>query len=271
LSAPLRCYAHDGFAYPLPEGHRFPLGKYALLRARVALDPRFDVRDARAATRAELLLAHSDDWIGRVESGALERDEAASVALGVGAGANLGGGTHHAFPSAGRGFCVFNDVVTATRALRLQKRVRRVLVVDLDVHQGDGTHAALTGDPEAFTFSLNGMGNYPFRRVPGDLELDLPRATGDEAYLDALATLLPQAIGRARAELCFYLAGADPFAGDRLGRLALTHAGLAARDRVVRSSLLRAGIPVCVTLAGGYAERIEDTVAINLATLRAFA
>jgi acetoin utilization deacetylase AcuC-like enzyme len=243
-----------------------------------------------------LLLAHGEDWIGRVETGALERDElralglpwspelverarrsvgatleAASAALGDGAGANLGGGTHHAFPNAGRGFCVFNDVVTATRALRLQKRVRRVLVVDLDVHQGDGTHAALTGDSEAFTFSLNGMGNYPFRRVPGDLELDLPRATGDEAYLDALATLLPQAIGRARAELCFYLAGADPFAGDRLGRLALTHAGLAARDRVVRSSLLRAGIPVCVTLAGGYAERIEDTVAINLATLRAFA
>jgi acetoin utilization deacetylase AcuC-like enzyme len=296
LSAPLRCYAHDGFAYPLPEGHRFPLGKYALLRARVALDPRFDVRDARAATRVELLLAHTEGWIGRVESGALERDElralglpwspelverarrsvgatleAASAALGDGAGANLGGGTHHAFPAAGRGFCVFNDVVTATRALRLQKRVRRVLVVDLDVHQGDGTHAALAGDSEAFTFSLNGMGNYPFRRVAGDLELDLPLATGDEAYLDALATLLPQAIGRARAELCFYLAGADPFAGDRLGRLALTHAGLAARDRLVRSSLLRAGIPVCVALAGGYAERIEDTVAINLATLRAFA
>jgi acetoin utilization deacetylase AcuC-like enzyme len=292
----LRCYAHDGFAYPLPAGHRFPLGKYALLRARVEAEPRFEVHDARAATRAELLLAHTPDWVERVERGELTRAEqralglpwspelverarrsvgatfeATGAALADGAGANLGGGTHHAFPDAGRGFCLFNDVVAATRALRERGRLRRVLVVDLDVHQGDGTQAALAGDDEAFTFALNGRGNYPFRRVPGDLERDLPPGAGDDAYLDALATLLPEAIARARAELCFYLAGADPFAGDRLGRLALTHAGLAGRDRLVRSSLLRAGIPVCVTLAGGYAERIEDTVAINLATLRAFA
>ncbi|MDX6537073.1 MAG: hypothetical protein QOD37_1414, partial [Gaiellales bacterium] len=241
-------------------------------------------------------LAHSEDWIDRVERGELTRDEeralglpwspelaararhsvgatleAADAALEDGAAANLGGGTHHAFPGSGRGFCVFNDVVVATRSLRRQRRLRRVLVVDLDVHQGDGTHAALAGDDEAFTLSLNGLRNYPFRRVDGDLERDLPDGTGDDAYLDALSALLPQAIERAGAELCFYLAGADPFEGDRLGRLALTRAGLAARDRLVRSSLVRAGIPVCVTHAGGYSERIEDTVAINLATLRAFA
>jgi acetoin utilization deacetylase AcuC-like enzyme len=197
--------------------------------------------------------------------------EAADAALEEGAAANLGGGTHHAFAASGRGFCVFNDVVTATRSLRQRTRLRRVLVVDLDVHQGDGTHAALAGDHEAVTLSLNGLRNYPFRRVAGDLERDLPDGTGDGPYLDALAAMLPAAITRARAELCFYLAGADPFEGDRLGRLALTRAGLAARDQLVRSSLLRAGIPVCVTLAGGYAERIDDTVAINLATLRAFA
>jgi acetoin utilization deacetylase AcuC-like enzyme len=280
----------------LPDGHRFPLGKYALLRARAAEEPRLDVRDARAATREELLLAHAADWVDRVERGDLTRDEeralglpwspelaerarrsvgatleAADAALDDGAAANLGGGTHHAFPGSGRGFCVFNDVVTATRSLRARSRLRRVLVADLDVHQGDGTHAALAGDDEAFTLSLNGHRNYPFRRVAGDLECDLPDGTGDDAYLDALASLLPRAVARARAALCFYLAGADPFEGDRLGRLALTRAGLASRDQLVRSTLLRAGIPVCVTLAGGYAERIEDTVALNLATLRAFA
>jgi acetoin utilization deacetylase AcuC-like enzyme len=254
------------------------------------------VHGARAATREELLLAHTADWVGRAERGDLSREElrelglpwspalfergrrsvgatlqAADAALADGTAANLGGGTHHAFPGAGRGFCVFNDVVVTTRSLRARGRLRRVLIVDLDVHQGDGTNAALAGDDEAFTCALNGLGNYPFDRVPGDLERDLPGGTGDDAYLDALAALLPEAIRRARAELCFYLAGADAFEGDRLGRLALTHAGLAARDRLVRSSLLRAGIPACVTLAGGYAERIEDTVAINLATLRAFA
>jgi acetoin utilization deacetylase AcuC-like enzyme len=267
-----------------------------LLRARAAEEPRLDVRDARAATREELLLAHTADWVERAERGDLTRVEeralglpwtpelverarrsvgatleASDDALRDGAAANLGGGTHHAFPGAGRGFCVFNDVVTAIRSLRVRERLRRVLVVDLDVHQGDGTHAALAGDEDAFTLSLNGLRNYPFRRVAGDLERDLPDGTGDDAYLDALAALLPVAIAHARAELCFYLAGADPFEGDRLGRLALTRAGLASRDQAVRSSLLRAGIPVCVTLAGGYAERIEDTVAINLATLRAFA
>jgi acetoin utilization deacetylase AcuC-like enzyme len=280
----------------LPDGHRFPLGKYALLRARASEEPRFDVCDARAATHEELLLAHTADWVERAERGDLTRDEqralglpwspelferarrsvgatleASDAALEDAAAANLGGGTHHAFPQAGRGFCVFNDVVVAIRALRLRGRLRRVLVVDLDVHQGDGTHAALAGDDEAFTLSLNGLRNYPFRRVAGDLERDLPDGTGDDAYLDALGAVLPEAIARARAELCFYLAGADPFEGDRLGRLALTRGGLARRDQLVRTSLLRAGVPVCLTLAGGYAERIEDTVAINLATLRAFA
>jgi acetoin utilization deacetylase AcuC-like enzyme len=286
-------FAHDVHTYPLPSGHRFPLPKYRLVREGAERLPDVDVRAARAASADELGRTHSADWLGRVARGELSRREelglglpwspqlveracratgatiqAAEAALEHGTAANLGGGTHHAFADVGRGFCVFNDVVTAIRAVR--PRVRRVLVVDLDVHQGDGTHALLANDPEAFTLSVNGFRNYPFRRVPGDLELDLEDATGDEAYLDGVARLLPEALRRTRPELCFYLAGADPYEGDRLGRLALSKPGLAERDRVVRDLLRQAGVPVCVTLAGGYAERIEDTVEINLETVRTF-
>jgi acetoin utilization deacetylase AcuC-like enzyme len=292
----MRAFAHDVFTYPLPAGHRFPLGKYRLVRAGAEAEPAIEVEEAPAATRTQLARAHEPTYLDRVESGGLARREelalglpwspqlverakrsvgatllAAERALVDGVAANVGGGTHHAFPDSGRGFCVFNDVVVAVRTLRRRKGVRRVLVVDLDVHQGDGTHAAFLGDPESFTFSVNGFANYPFRRVPGDLELELEDGTGDERYLDGLRRLLPQALARARPDLGFYLAGADPYAGDRLGRLALTKEGLAARDRLVRDSLARAGVPVCVTLAGGYAEPIEDTVEINLETLRTFA
>lgn len=291
----MRAFAHDVFTYPLPPGHRFPLGKYRLVREG-AEAAGLDVASARAATRGELLVGHTAAYVDRVEAGEVTRREelalglpwspelversrrsvgatlmAADAALAEGAGANVGGGTHHAFADSGRGFCVFNDVVCAARALRADGRVRHVLVVDLDVHQGDGTHAAFLDEPEVFTFSVNGFRNYPFRRVPGDLELDLADGTGDDEYLAGVGRLLPQAVARARPDVCFYLAGADPFEGDRLGRLALTKAGLAARDALVRDTLARAGVPVCVTLAGGYAEPIEDTVEINLSTLRTFA
>jgi acetoin utilization deacetylase AcuC-like enzyme len=183
---------------------------------------------------------------------------------------NLGGGTHHAFAHVGRGFCVFNDVVTAIRDLRADGRVRRVLVVDVDVHQGDGTHALLAGDADAFTLSLNGFRNYPFRRVPGDLEVDFPDGADDGLYLTELERVLPEALRRARPELAFVLAGADPYEGDRLGRLALTKRGLLERDALIRDSLSTAGVATCVTLAGGYAEDIRDTVEINLGTVRTF-
>jgi acetoin utilization deacetylase AcuC-like enzyme len=291
----MRAFAHDVFTYPLPAGHRFPLGKYRLVRDGAAAAG-IEVHEARAATREELELAHERSYVDRVEAGGLSRREelalglpwspelverarrsvgatilAAEAALADGVAANVGGGTHHAFADVGRGFCVFNDVVVAARAVRRTGRARRFLVVDLDVHQGDGTHAAFLDDPESFAFSVNGFRNYPFRRVPGDLELDLPDATGDDTYLDGLARLLPQALTRARPDVCFYLGGADPYAGDRLGRLAATKAGLAARDALVRDTLVRAGVPVCVTLAGGYADPIEDTVEINVSTLCPFA
>lgn len=292
----MRAFAHDVYTYPLPPGHRFPLAKYRLVREHAEAVAGIEVADSRAVDDGELRLAHDAAYLDRVGRGALARREvlalglpwspalverarrsvgatlmAAEAALVDGVGANIGGGTHHAFADGGRGFCVFNDVVVTVRALRRAGRVERVLVVDLDVHQGDGTHAAFMDDPEAFTLSVNGFRNYPFRRVPGDLELDLPDGTEDDRYLEGLERLLPQAIARSRPDVCFYLAGADPYAGDRLGRLGLTKEGLAGRDGVVRAALARAGVPVCLTLAGGYAEPIADTVEINVATLRTFA
>jgi acetoin utilization deacetylase AcuC-like enzyme len=291
----VRAFAHDVHLYPLPPGHRFPLPKYRLVREGVARNPAVRIEPARRARWSELRRAHTQSYLARVRAGAFERREllalglpwseqlverarhatgatmqAAEAALEDGVAANLGGGTHHAFADSGRGFCVVNDVVVAIHGVRPRLPRGRVLVVDLDVHQGDGTHSLLLEDTDAFTFSVNGFRNYPFKRVPGDLELDLPDGTEDERYLDGVARLLPQAIARSRPELCFYLAGADPYAGDRLGRLSLSRDGLAARDRLVRDTLAAAGIPVCVTLAGGYAEPISDTVAINVETIRVF-
>jgi acetoin utilization deacetylase AcuC-like enzyme len=292
----LLAFAHDRFTYPLPDGHRFPLGKYRLVREGAEAMPGVEVRDARPARREELALAHAPGYLSRIEMGTRSRREAlalglpwspelverarrsvgatimaAEAALERGVAANLGGGTHHAFPDSGRGFCVFNDVVVSTRSLRRAGRLSRVLVVDLDVHQGDGTHAAFARDPDSFTLSVNGFGNYPFKRVPADLEVDLPDRTGDGAYLEAVARLVPDAVRRARPDLCFYLAGADPYAGDRLGRLGVSLPALAVRDAFVRDTLAGAGVPVCVTLAGGYADPIADTADINLATIRTFA
>jgi acetoin utilization deacetylase AcuC-like enzyme len=196
---------------------------------------------------------------------------AARFAAARGLGMNLGGGTHHAGRDFARGYCLFNDVAVALAVLRSEGLAERALVVDCDVHQGDGTAQLFADDPATFTLSLHGARNYPFQRIPSDLDVDLETGTGDDAYLAALSDALDVALPRSAPDLAFFLAAADPWEGDRLGRLSLTKAGLRARDELVLDRLRGAGARVCVVLAGGYAEDIRDTVDINAATAAAVA
>jgi len=286
-------WTHDRWRFPLPGHNRFPIEKYALLRERVERDG-VEIREADAVPWAWLEAVHDRGLLERIRTGSMTMREqrglglpwspalvergrrsvggtvaAARLALGAGLGMNLGGGTHHAGRAFARGYCLFNDVAVALARLRAEGDVRRALVVDCDVHQGDGTADLLGPDRDCFTLSLHGARNYPFQKIPSDLDVDLPSGTGDGPYLEALERALDHAVPRARAELAFYLAGADPWEGDRLGRLALTKDGLRRRDELVLDRLLAAGAAVCVVLAGGYAEDVRDTVDINAATVGA--
>ena len=287
-------WSHDRFTFPLPATHKFPLTKYARLRARLeadgiarpdeihecepvpwdwieAVQQRALVERLRAGTlsvreQRGLGLPWSAALVERARRTTAGTVAAARRALARGVGMNLGGGTHHAGYDFARGYCLFNDVAVALARVRADGDARRALVVDCDVHQGDGTAQALAADPDAFTVSLHGARNYPFQRIPSDLDVDLPSGTGDRDYLRALDDALDTALPLARPEVAFYLAGADPFEGDRLGRLALTKAGLRARDELVVERLRAAGAAVVVVLAGGYARDVADTVDINAAT-----
>ncbi len=288
-------YYHDVFTFPLPQGHRFPEVKYRLLRetllARGIVAPD-DLHLPPAATWEQLTLGHTPAYLEKMAHGRLSAQEerriglpwspqlvertrrsvgstiaAARAALQRGLGVNLGGGTHHAAPDHGAGYCVFNDVVVAARVLQQEGRVKRILVVDADVHQGDGTAAATQDDPSIFAFSIHAERNFPFRKVPGDLDIGLPDDTGDADYLAALEAGLRTALSRFTPEIVFYIAGADPYADDRLGRLALTKKGLLARDRLVLETVRRHNLPLVVTLGGGYAKRIVDTVDIHAQTV----
>ncbi len=272
----MQVWAHDRWRIPLPEGHRFPIDKYRLLRERVA--GTVDVLEADAVPWEWLGAVHDADLLERIRSDTMSLREqrglglpwsevlvergrrsvggtvaAARRALRHRVGMNLGGGTHHAGRDFARGYCLFNDVVVTLAQLRSEGLVQRALVVDCDVHQGDGTAQLLGPDPDAFTLSLHGARNYPFERIPSDLDIDLASGTGDDAYLEALAGGLDVAIGAVDAEIAFFLAGADPWEGDRLGRLALSKDGLRARDELVLDRLLATGAAVVVVLAGGYA------------------
>jgi acetoin utilization deacetylase AcuC-like enzyme len=285
----------DLFTYPLPPDHRFPAAKYGLLRQRVAdaLAPPCELLTPDAATDAELLRVHRPEYLKKVVSGTLtdrevrriglpwspelvERSrrsvggtiEACRSALLDGVAVSLSGGTHHAFPDHGAGYCIFNDVAVAVRAMQAEGRARRIVVVDCDVHQGDGTAAIFAGDSSVFTFSIHGAKNFPLHKEHSDLDVELPDATGDADYLNALEIGLERSLALACADLAIYLAGADPFVNDTLGRLALSQEGLAARDRLVLDQCRAAGLPVAVVMGGGYAKNIQDTVAIQLETVR---
>jgi len=296
MALPLHAWSSAKYSFPLPEGHRFPIAKYALLRDRVIADGIVDpehLHDPAAVTREDLLLVHTPDYVDRFTDGHLTADEerrlgfpwspalversyraaggtleAATFATDHGVAMNLAGGTHHAFPSHGEGFCVFNDTAIAIRALQRDRRIRRALVVDLDVHQGNGTHAVFAGDETVFTFSMHGGKNYPFHKVAGCLDVELSDGTGDDAYLELLCRSLPDAIAASRPDLVVYLAGADPHEGDRLGRLALSFEGLARRDAIVLQQTREVGLPVVLTIAGGYGRDIQDTVTIHARTAR---
>jgi acetoin utilization deacetylase AcuC-like enzyme len=285
-------WAHDRWRIPLPEGHKFPIDKYRLLRERVQAS--VTVRESDAVPWEWLAAVHEAPLLERIRLGEMTLREvrglglpwsevlvergrrsvggtvsAARRALERGIGMNLGGGTHHAGRDFARGYCLFNDVVVTLAQLRSEGAVQRAVVVDCDVHQGDGTAQLLGPDPDAFTLSLHGARNYPFERIPSDLDVDLASGTGDDEYLGVLSESLDVALAAGVPDIAFFLAGADPWEGDRLGRLALTKAGLQARDELVLDRLIETGAAVVVVLAGGYAPDVADTVDINAATVAA--
>ena len=291
----MKVFYSDHFVLPLPEGHRFPMPKYSMLRGRVAgssICGPGELREPEAVTDEEILRAHHPDYLGRVVSGKLtdkevrrigfpwsegmvERSRRASggtvgaclAALDDGFAANLAGGTHHAFADRGEGYCVFNDSAVAARALQAAGLVERVAVIDTDVHQGNGTAAILSGDPTVFTFSIHGEKNFPFHKERSDLDIALPDGADDATFLDALAAGLDRALDASEPGLAIYLAGADPFVGDRLGRLSVTKEGLAERDRIVLEGCRDRGIPVAVTMAGGYSENVRDIVDVHFESI----
>ncbi len=295
----MKLYYADHFVLPLPEGHRFPMEKYSRLRARLRASGLFaddDFRVPDAAGDADILRAHDAGYLERVTSGTLDAAEVRRIGFpwtegmversrrsagatlaacrsalahegGASCAANLAGGTHHAHRDFGSGFCVFNDAAIAALAMQAEGRAGRIAIVDCDVHQGDGTAAILAHEPDIFTCSLHGAKNFPFRKQASDLDIELPDDTGDAAYLAALDAALDTVFTRARPELVIYLAGADPYAGDRLGRLALSIEGLQARDERVLGACRAADVPVAVAMAGGYAQPIDDTVTVHFNTV----
>jgi acetoin utilization deacetylase AcuC-like enzyme len=292
----MRLFPSDRYPLPLPEGHWFPAAKYAALRRRLeghaAAGAGLEFVEPHAATDDELVRVHERAYVGRVLAGALSAAEvrrigfpwsealverslrstgaavdAAAAALEDGVAASLAGGTHHAGSDWGEGFCVFNDTAVAARELQARGLVRRVVILDCDVHQGNGTAEIFSRDESVFTMSIHGARNFPLRKHPGSLDVPLDDGTGDETYLAALGPAVQESFERGRPDLVLYIAGADPYEGDRLGRLGLTKQGLLERDRLVLRAARAAGLPVAIVCGGGYCDNIESIVDIHAATM----
>jgi acetoin utilization deacetylase AcuC-like enzyme len=292
----MRLFPSDRYPLLLPEGHRFPASKYSLLRRRLeahaAAGAALEFVEPHAATDEELLRVHDRGYVGRVFSGTLTRDEqrrigfpwseplverslrstgaaidAAAAAVDDGIAASLAGGTHHAGTSWGEGFCVFNDTAVAAREMQARGAARRVLILDCDVHQGNGTAEIFAADPTVFTMSIHGARNFPLRKHPSSLDVPLDDGTDDDAYLAALAPAVAESFDRGRPDLVFYIAGADPYEHDRLGRLRLTKQGLFDRDRLVLDAARAAGVPLAIVLGGGYSADLDAIVDIHAATM----
>lgn len=289
----MMAFYSDHFVLPLPAGHRFPMQKYGRLRERVAHElGHVRLGAAPAATDGQLALVHHPSWIAKIAEGSLSLKEqraigfpwsaamaersrrsvgatlaACEAALDQGFAANLAGGTHHAYADRGEGFCCFNDVAVAARWVQSRRWAHKVLCLDLDVHQGNGTASIFARDPSVFTLSLHGEANYPFNKEASDADWPLADGTRDDAYLDCLQQALDRVMRDFVCDWVIFVAGADVYEGDRLGRLALSPAGIAMRDLIVFDWCKRQGIPCVVTMGGGYASDIEETVSIHFQTI----
>lgn len=277
------------------QGHIFPIRKFELVRDRLLAEGTLEPAEIVAPAPAPLedvLLVHTEDYVSRLRSGQLTPKEirrlglpwseslvqrsfyavggtlaASRAALAEGYSSNLAGGTHHSFADRGEGFCVLNDVAIAIRSLRARGRVKRAAIVDCDVHQGNGTATIFTGDADTFTFSMHGANNYPLFKAKSTLDVELADGTTDEEFLDVLANRLP-AVFASEPEIVFYLAGADPYRGDKLGRLALSIDGLRERDAYVLRECYQREIPIVTVMSGGYGKDIDDTIEIHCNTIR---
>jgi len=292
----MKAFCTDQFLLPLPPDHHFPVEKYSLLRQRVVGEGLVHSNDMvvpEPASEGQLALAHDSEYVARVLRGDLTSKElrrigfpwsiqmversrrsvaatigAGRAAIAEGTGINLSGGTHHAHREFGAGFCVFNDVAVAARVLQAEGLSRSIVVIDCDVHQGDGTAEIFADDPSVFTFSIHSASNYPFHKARSDLDIALPDGTADDEYMQALEHGARQALALSKPDLVVYIAGADPFGDDRLGRLALTKEGLALRDAFVLRLCREASLPIAIVMGGGYSRRVHDTVDIHFRTVQ---